>query len=206
MSDNEEKEQVSDNEEQLLEDEIDIDVIEPKALKPKQSCVELFDELSQMRVSLDTIESEFTEKDKQYDKDKKEYLSNRKKIMKEIEIQQKKCDKTLKHVMNHVHKTHKTGNSGKGGFNKVIPVPKKLCTFLDLDMSTEMSRPQLTKLLNDKFKLLKFRSTEKGCGKTIVINDKASAKILGCELNYVINFKEFQGFIAKFYKEVQVEI
>ena len=183
----------------LSEDEIEVDTTEQKALKPKQSCIEIFEELSQLQLALDTIDTNFSEKDKQYEKDKKEYQTNRKKAYKDIEQLRKKFEKALKHDMSRVHKTRKTGNSGKGGFNKVIPVPKKLCEFLELESGTEMSRPSVTHLLNEKFKNMKFRSEENG--KVIKISDKKAAKVLGCEMNHTIEFNQFQGFIAKFYND-----
>ena len=183
----------------LSEDEIEVDTTEQKALKPKQSCIEINEELTQMQLALDTIDANFNEKDKQYEKDKKEYQANRKKAHKDIEQLRKKFDKALKHDMSRVHKTRKTGNSGKGGFNKVIPVPKKLCDFLELEHDAMMSRPKVTHLLNEKFKALKFRSVENG--KVVKISDKKAAKTLGCEMNHTIEFNQLQAFIAKFYND-----
>jgi hypothetical protein len=195
---------MSDNEIEahLSEDEIEVDDTEQKALKPKQSSVELFDDYSGILASLEEVESKFNEKEKQYEKDKKEFLSERKKIQKEIAVLLKKFEKTFKHDMTKATKKRKTGNSGKGGFNKLVLVPKKLREFLELADDTLMARPQVTHLLNEKFKLLKFRSAENG--KVIKISDKKSAKILGVDNNHEIQFNEFQGFIAKFYNDEKV--
>lgn len=187
------------NKNNLSEDEIDIDVSEQKPVKPKQSCLELFAELSALIQQLDMSEASFSEKEKQYEKDKKEFQTNRKKVHKDFEQLRKKFEKTLTHDMSRIHKTRKTGNSGKGGFNKIIPVPKKLCTFLELESGAEMSRPTVTHLLNEKFKQMKFRSNENG--KLIKISDKAAANILGCSIDHTIEFNQFQGFIAKFYND-----
>ena len=195
---------MSDNEIEahLSEDEIEVDDTEQKALKPKQSSVELFNEYSSILANLEEVESKFNEKEKQYEKDKKEFFSERKKIQKEISVLLKKFEKTFKHDMTKATKKRKTGNSGKGGFNKLVLVPKKIRDFLELADDTLMARPQVTHLLNEKFKLLKFRSPENG--KVIKISDKKSAKILGVDNNHEIQFNEFQGFIAKFYNDEKV--
>lgn len=197
---------MSDNEIEthLSEDEIEVDDTEQKALKPKQSSVELFNDYSSILAILDEIESKFNEKEKQYEKDKKDFFSERKKIQKEISVLLKKFEKTFKHDMAKATKKRKTGNSGKGGFNKLVLVPKKIRDFLELADDTLMARPQVTHLLNEKFKLLKFRSPENG--KVIKISDKKSAKILGVDNNHEIQFNEFQGFIAKFYNDEKVVI
>jgi len=195
---------MSDNEIEahLSEDEIEVEDTEQKALKPKQSSVELFDDYSGLLANLEEVESKFTEKEKQFEKDKKEFFSERKKIQKEISLLLKKFEKTFKHDMTKATKKRKTGNSGKGGFNKLVLVPKKLREFLELADDTLMARPQVTHILNEKFKLLKFRSPENG--KVIKISDKKSAKILGVDNNHEIQFNEFQGFIAKFYNDEKV--
>ena len=184
---------------QLSEDEMDVDIIDPKPIKPIQSSLDIFAELSSLMQQLDIIDANFNEKDKQYEKDKKEFQINRKRTHKDFEQLRKKFEKTLNRDMNRIHKTRKTGNSGKGGFNKIIPVPKKLCLFLELESGSEMSRPSVTHLLNEKFKQMKFRSEENG--KLIKITDKDTATILGCELDHTIAFNQFQGFIAKFYND-----
>jgi hypothetical protein len=183
----------------LSEDEIEVENTEQKAIKPSQSGRELFDEYLSMRTNLEEVDSKFNDKIKQFDKDEKEYLTERKKLQKELDILLKKFDKIYTKESSKATKKRKTGNSGKGGFNKLVLVPKKLRAFLELADDTLMARPAVTHLLNDKFKLLKFRSPENG--KVIKISDKKSAKILGCEYNHEIQFNEFQGFIAKFYND-----
>ena len=188
----------------LSEDEIEVDDNEQKAVKAKQTCVELFEEFTNTITALETLDSAFFEKEKQFEKDKKEYYSQRKSIIKTQEQELKKFSKSFKHDIARVTKTRKTGNSGKGGFNKPIPVPKTLRIYLGIDEDTLMTRPQVTKLLNEKFKVEGFRSEENA--KTLVISNKKAAKILGCELNHKIAFNEFQGFIAKFYNDEKVAI
>lgn len=201
MSDNEINE-IDEN--QLSEDEIEVEETEHKALKPKQSSTELFDEFSQILAGLEELDSSFNQKDKLYEADKKEYLSSRKKLQKELNVHLAKFGKTFKHDMAKASKTRKTGNSGKGGFNKPYPVPKKLQKFLELDEGVLHTRPQMTHLLNEKFKAMGFRSEENG--KVIKITDKKAAKELGCPFNHEIQFTEFQAFIAKFYNDEKQEV
>jgi hypothetical protein len=196
MSDNE----IDEN--QLSEDEIEVEETEHKALKPKQTSLELFDEYTQMLEGIETLDSSFSEKKKVYEKDEKEYLSNRKKLQKEIDLHMKKFSKIFKHDMTKVYKTRKTGNSGKGGFNKPYPVPSVLRLFLELEEGSLHTRPTITRLLNNKFKDLGFRSE----GKVIIINDKKVAKTLGVDYKHEIKFNEYQGFIAKFYNDEKKEL
>ena len=197
---------MSDNEIEahLSEDEIEIDNTEQKALKPKQSSIELFDDYSSILASLDEIESKFSDKEKQFEKEKKEFLSERKKIQKEIMLLMKKFEKTFKHDMIKATKKRKTGNSGKGGFNKLVLVPQKLRDFLELADDVLLARPKVTHLLNEKFKLLKFRSDDNG--KVVKISDKKYAKVLGVEVNHEIQFNQLQGFIAKFYNDEKEKV
>jgi hypothetical protein len=213
MSDKIEENHLSEN--HLSEDEIEIDDTEQKAVKSKQNSLELFEEFSKTLTALELLDSAFYEKEKQFEKDKKEYYSQRKIIIKSQEHELKKFSKSFKHDVLKATKPRKTGNSGKGGFNKEILVPKKLRVYLNIPEDKLMSRPQVTKLLNQKFIEDGFRSnkpvegddtTEVGNAKTLTISNKKVAKILGCEFNQVIPFNKFQGFIAKFYNEEKQEI
>jgi len=193
---------MSDNEQiQLSEGEEEI--TETKTMKPKNTSVEMFDEFEKLLANLESLSSQFTEKDKIYEKEKKEFNSAWKKQFKEVEVILKKFGKAFHSDMAKSSKTRKTGNSGKGGFNKPLPVPKKLIEYLGLEEGAMMTRPQVTHILNDKFKAEKFRSEENG--KVIKITNKKAAKILGCEHNHVIEFSEFQGFIKKFYEDEKVQ-
>ena len=192
MSDNE-------NEQNLLsegEEETEI------AVKVKQTSSDQFDCLTQMFTTLEVLDTEYNEKRKEFEKVDKEYNLQRKKQMRDIEQYMKKFGKTFKLELSKNTKVRKTGNSGKGGFNKLIPVPSKLREYLGLANDVLMSRPQVTHMLNDKFKEEKFRSEENG--KVIKITNKKSAKILGCDHNKMIQFNEFQGFIASFYNEMKL--
>lgn len=183
----------------LSEDEIEVDNVEQKAIKCKQSSVELFDEFSELLATLDTLDTTFSEKEKQFEKDKKEYYSQRKNIIKQQDLSLKKFGKSFKHDIVRATKPRKTGNSGKGGLMKQSIVPEKLRNYLELAEDVLMSRPELTKLLNKKFTEDKFRD-----GKIVKISNKKAAKALGCEVNHVIEFNQFQGFIAKFYNDEKV--
>lgn len=195
---------MSDNEideSQLSEDEIAVEETEHKAVKPKQTSPELFDEWSKILDSINELDVSFIEKDKSYEKEKKEYYSSRKKLQKELDILLTKFNKTFKHDMAKSCKTRKTGNSGKGGFNKPCAVPKKLRTFLGLEEDALLPRPTISRLLSEKFKELNFKF-----GKVIKITDKKSAKELGCPVDYEIQFNEVQTFIKQFYVEEKKEL
>ena len=183
----------------LSEDELDVEEVEVKNVKSKQSSVELFDEFTQMMTAFDTLDSSFSEKEKLFEKEKKEYTTNRKKAMKDIELLMKKFGKSFKVDISKTSKTRKTGNSGKAGFNKKCPVPQKLREYIGLEEDALLSRPEVTRLLNNKFKAEKFRSEDNG--KVVKITSKKAAKLLGCEHNLEIEFNKFQGFISKFYND-----
>jgi len=183
----------------LSEEEIEVDNTEQKAVKSKQSSIELFEEYSKTITAIESLDSAFYEKEKLFEKEKKEYYAQKKILIKLHDHELNKFSKSFKHDIIRASKPRKTGNSGKGGFNKEIIVPKKLRTYLELADDKLMSRPQITKLLNEKFKAEGFRSEENA--KVLIISNKKSAKILGCPVNHTIAFNEFQGFIAKFYND-----
>ena len=89
----------------------------------------------------------------------------------------------------------KTENSGKSGFNKPSPVPEKLRKYLDLEEGTELTRPQILKMLNAKFQADGFK--EDGC--TVISSSKA-AKKLGVSKGHTIKSNEYHKFIATFFK------
>jgi hypothetical protein len=135
-----------------------------------------------------------TEKD--FEKQKRDFNSDKKKMEKELNSLFTKLSKKLYGELGKRKK--RTGNS-KSGFNKVTPVPKKLVKYLDLDDGTEMTRPQITKLLNSKFKADGFK-TEDGSKQT-VINTSKAAKKLGVSKGHTIEWRKLQTFIAGFYNE-----
>jgi hypothetical protein len=198
---------MSDNEQNNLsevEEEIENDVIE--APKPKYGSLELFDKFEEMFSKLHTMNTEFIEKEKAFEKDKKEHMSNWKKHYNEIDKQFQKFGKVYKSDFAKATKSRKTGNSGKGGFNAATLVPLKLRTYLEIeDEKTLLPRTKITHLLSEKFKSENFKNEENG-KKVIKITSKKAAKVLGCEHNHIIQFKDLQTFIANFYNEEKEKV
>mgnify|MGYP003967114547 FL=1 len=161
-----------------------------KETKKKQSCGDLMEHLTRLYNELDTLDVSFTEAEKTFDKERKEYSMQRKKTKKDISQIMKKLEKTIELV-----KTKKKRScSGTGGFNNKTAVPKKLCDYLDLDEDYIDSRPGIHHLLTEKFKSAGFNH-----GKIHKITDKNVAKMLDCDLGLTIDFREFQTFLKSFY-------
>lgn len=91
-----------------------------------------------------------------------------------------------------------TENTGKSGFNKPSPVPSAFLKYLSLDDDTEMTRPQLVKLLNKKFDDDGFKNDGEVC-----ISDKKVAKMFGVEKNHTFHAKDYHKFIASYYKNTK---
>lgn len=194
-SDDESNSDSSDNEQpttqHLSESEDSVQESSEKIKKKAMTSVELLEEFSNVQTKIHTLTTEHNEKEKAFDKENKEYLASRKRLEKELESFTKKL---LKTVVSETSKKKKkrTGNS-TGGFNKVAPVPKTLRKYLELD-ETELSRSAVNKLLHAKFKADGFKD-----GKTTTISSKKTAKLLGVEKDYVIEFSAFSRFLAVFY-------
>jgi hypothetical protein len=166
--------------------------------KPKKkvmTSVDLLEEFSNVFTKLQTLNSDFYEKEKAFDKDRKEYQTERKRLEREQESLFKRLGKTV--VSETTKKKKRTGNS-TGGFNKVVPVPKALRKYLDID-DTDLSRSAVNKLLHAKFKAEGFKE-----GKTTTISSKKTAKALGVSKDHVIEFSEFSKFLAGFYNAEKV--
>lgn len=88
-----------------------------------------------------------------------------------------------------------TENTGKSGFNKPTPVPSAFLKYLDLEDETEMTRPQLVKLLNVKFTEDGFKNDGEVC-----LNSKKVAKMFGVDKDYTFHAKDYHKFIATYYK------
>ena len=188
-------EQEQDNDiNQLSEDDIEEEV-EDVTIKVKLDINEIFEELEALRLNQRHQFLAYMEKKKEFDKYEKEFYLSNSRACKEIDNSEKKFKKSLKIESNKHIKVRKTGNSGQGGFNKLIIVPSRIREYLNITEDTLLSRPQVTKRLNAKFIEDKFRD-----GKTITITNKKVAKILGCEHNLVIPFDRFQTFIKGFYE------
>ena len=152
-----------------------------------------------MITNLTELHTDFMEKEREFEKVRKDYYSERKRLTKECELQYKKMSKQVVSKLSKGKKKSSTGN--KGGFTKLQPVPKKLKKFLDIE-EDELTRPEVSKRLHQKFKDLGFKNNEDK--KITVIKDKKIAKQLGVEKDFEITFATFQTFLAKFYNEEKV--
>jgi hypothetical protein len=91
-------------------------------------------------------------------------------------------------------KRHRKGPNN-GGFVKVKKVPKKLEKYLGLKSGTELTRPKVIHLINEKFKNDNLRN-----GKRVIL-DKETSKFFGKKNGYIIEFSGLQTFVADLYKE-----
>ena len=162
--------------------------------KKKQSSFENYTELHQYHNQLNELDSTFSDIEKDFEKAKKDYLSDRKKMMREMQGLFKKLSKSLPIDLN--KKSKKRSGGASGGFTKKCPVPAKLRAYLELDDDVEMTRPEVMSMLSGKFKEAGFRD-----GKLVTITSGKVAKSLGCKKNYKIEFNRFQTFLKKFYDE-----
>ena len=95
-------------------------------------------------------------------------------------------------------------NAGKGGFNKMAEVPERLREYIGIDKSDLKSRPQVTKLLNQKFSdcnLINIDKDDSGKETKMITLDKATAKKLKRQEGSKIRARDIQTFIAQFYQE-----
>ena len=162
--------------------------------KPKDDYLNMLEEHSILMKSLTELNENFLEEEKTFEKQKKEYFSERKRLSKEIDSHFKKMSKTIVTKVSKASKTKRKGNKN-GGFNKPQPVPKVLKKFLEID-EDELPRPKVASLLHSKFKELGFKD-----GKVTKITDKKVAKQLGVKKDHEITFSSFQKFLAKFYND-----
>jgi hypothetical protein len=176
---------------------------EKKKIK-KLSSEELFNDIVIRFTTLESSDNDFIEKEKAFEKEQKEYQSTRKKSIRELSAVIKRFEKIFKHDISK-KKPRKTENAGKGGFNKQVEVPELLRTFIGIDKGELMSRPQVTKLLNQKFTELNLMKTKKdeesGKETKVIILDKATSKKLKRKEGDEIRNRDIQTFIAHFYKE-----
>ena len=148
----------------------------------------------------DKVSSEIKENEAKH-KELQEALYKNEKNRNELERQRnrlysvlsKSHDDEIKRVKK--EKPKRKGNK-KGGFNKESPVPSKLLKYLGLEEGIELSRPTITKLLNNKFKTESLKQGQ------ITILDKNASNLLDKDENHEIKFTEFQSFIKEFYDEV----
>lgn len=195
--------EVENESESSSENEVDTDDNDKKKTK-KLSSEELFNDILIRFTSLESSDNDFIEKEKAFEKEQKEYQSARKKSIRELSAVIKRFEKIFKHDISK-KKPRKTENAGKGGFNKQVEVPELLRAFIGIDKGELMSRPQVTKLLNQKFTELNLMKTKKdeesGKETKVIILDKATAKKLKRKEGDEIRNRDIQTFIAHFYKE-----
>ncbi len=171
--------------------------------KKKLTTPELISELMSLIEAYESNNEAFNEKFKQFESDKKEHDSAEKKIMRNINNIISRINKVIVHEHSK-KKPRNTTNAGKGGFNKPLPVPEVLRKFIGINEDELMSRPQVTKLLNQKFQELDLMKKEKDDNDKvikIIILDKATAKKLHRTNGDKIRTKDIQTFISQFYHE-----
>jgi hypothetical protein len=198
-----EEEEVQESEEEAPATDEETETKDKKKQK-KQTTRELYADINDRFVQLSELENEFHEKEKEYEKITKDFHTMRKKLMRDIETNLKKFEKTFTSEIGKPKKPRKTENAGKGGFNKKTEIPPLLRDYIGIKGDELMSRPEVTKLLNYKFtesKLMKTKTDENGKDTKVIILDKATAKKLKCDENQEISNRKIQTFIAKFYKD-----
>ena len=179
---------------------------EDKKKQKKLTAHELYNEISQRFSIVVKADEAFVEKEKEFEREQKEFNSSRKKIMREIDGFMKRFEKAFTSEVGKKKKPRKTENAGKGGFNKQTDVPELLRKYIGIDEDDKKSRPEVTKLLNEKFKeagLMKTKKDDNDKEIKIIILDKATAKKLKRSEGDEIRNKDIQTFIAQFYREAQ---
>jgi hypothetical protein len=211
----EEKEEHKD--EQITDDDVDNETsnetsseddeetnTEEKKKQKKLTTHELYNEISNRFSILIKADEAFIEKEKEFEKDQKEFNSSRKKIMREIDSFMKRFEKAFTSEVGKKKKPRKTENAGKGGFNKQADVPELLRNYIGLDEDDKKSRPEVARLLNEKFKetgLMTTKKNEHDKEIKIIKLDKATAKKLKRKEGDEFRSKDLQTFIAQFYRE-----
>lgn len=205
ISEEEEEEEEDEDEEITVEDEdtATVDDSKRKRLTP----LELFDELIQRFNNIEKAEAKFIVKQKEFDQVEKEFKMTYRKNARELSNYIKRFEKHYR-VQEGKKKARKTGNAGKGGFNKPVEVPEKLRNFIGIEEGDLKSRPEITKLLNAKFTELGLVEERNDNGKktNIIKLNSATSKTLGLgkKENEILK-KDIQSFIAKFYHEAKAE-
>ncbi len=177
---------------------------EDKKKQKKLTTHELYTEISNRFSVLIKADETFIEKEKEFEKEQKEFNASRKKIMREIDGFMKRFEKAFTSEVGKKKKPRKTENAGKGGFNKQTDVPELLRNYIGIDEDDKKSRPEITRLLNEKFKeagLMTTKKDENDKEIKIIKLDKTSAKKLKRKEGDEIRSKDIQTFIAQFYRE-----
>ncbi len=208
LSEEEYEEEVEvDVEEEVEEEEVeDADATEDSKRK-RLTPLELFDELIQRFNNIEKAEAKFNEKQKEFDQIQKEFNTTYRKNMRELSSYIKRFDKHYR-AQEGKKKARKTGNAGKGGFNKPVAVPEKLRTFIGIGDDELKTRPEVTKLLNAKFAelgLIEERVEDNKKTNIIKLDSSAQKKLGIAKKESEILKKDIQSFIAKFYHEAKAE-
>ena len=207
ITDNETEEVETDNESASASgSEEETTQTEDKKKQKKLTAHELYNEISQRFSIVVKADEAFVEKEKEFEREQKEFNSSRKKIMREMDGFMKRFEKAFTAEVGKKKKPRKTENAGKGGFNKQTDVPEILRKYICLDEDDKKSRPEITKLLNEKFKeagLMKTKKDDNDKEIKVIILDKATAKKLKRSEGDEIRNKDIQTFIAQFYREAQ---
>lgn len=172
--------------------------------KKKMTVHELYAEISERFSILIKADEAIIEKEKEFEKEKKEFNAIHKKTMREIDNYMKRLEKAFTSEIGKKKKPRKTENAGKGGFNKQTDVPELLRNYIGLDEDEKKSRPEVTKLLNAKFSetgLMTTKKDENGKDIKMIVLDKATAKKLKRKDGDEIRNKDIQTFIAQFYRD-----
>ena len=200
-----EVEEEEDDEDEDEEDEEEEDPSKPEnSKKKKQTGDELLTIITNHFSDLEKLEITFSDKEKLFEKEQKEFYNSKKKINRELTLVLKRFDKMYKSQLGKTKKPRNTENAGKGGFNKMKEVPECLREYIGLEKTDIKSRPDVTKLLNQKFRdgnMIHVKKDENGKETKIIILDKATAKKLKRPEGVEIRCRDIQTFIAQFYKE-----
>ncbi len=207
VKDETEEEHITDDETDNVSDnesEEEVTNTEEKKKQKKLTTHELYNEISNRFSILIKADEAFVEKEKEFEKEQKEFNSSRKKIMREIDGFMKRFEKAFTSEVGKKKKPRKTENAGKGGFNKQADVPELLRNYIGIDEDDKKSRPEVTRLLNEKFKeagLMTTKKDENDKEIKIIKLDKATAKKLKRKDGDEFRSKDIQTFIAQFYRE-----
>lgn len=166
-----------------------------KKVKKQVNFETVLDEQRQLLEQLETVQNNILELNKQQQKEH----SSLKKIYKSLKrldvVLEKHHAKDLK-IASKERRKRKTPNTG--GFNAKTEVPKILREYIGKELipddDVKLSRPQVLSLLNKAFKRDNLKD-----GQVTKLNKKV-AKKLGRKKDEVIEFGEFQTFLASFYK------
>lgn len=194
-SDNEEseKENNADDSDEESEEETKVN---KKTKKPKETFKDLFEKMESNESKTKELVLKKTELEKELNT-----LSRERSSLLRLFL------KTHNDELGSINKEKKTKRKGNvtGGFNAVTKVPQNLIDYLDLSEGAELSRPQVAKLLHEKFK---SEGLKEGSQTTLNKKTVDKLKLPKSYYNKVIKTikKEdsdytFQTFLKEFYSK-----